>query len=72
VKCEGVAGAANDACIEVILKEIVVEIGKPGKSKDLILSGALYSAPCYGQTLALPAHIRLVITAVLGVFIKLY
>ena len=30
VKCEGVAGAANDACIEVILKEIAVEVGKPG------------------------------------------
>jgi len=30
VKCEGVAGASNDACIEAVLKEIVVEIGKPG------------------------------------------
>jgi hypothetical protein len=30
VKCEGAAGASNDACIEVVLKEIVVEVGKPG------------------------------------------
>jgi hypothetical protein len=32
VKCEGVVGAENDVCIKAVLKEIIVEIGKPGKN----------------------------------------
>ena len=41
MKCEGIQGAENDACIEAVLKEIVVEVGKPGNLEQIVFTNNL-------------------------------
>ena len=41
MKCEGIQGAENDACIEAVLKEIVVEVGKPGNLERIVFTNNL-------------------------------